>query len=66
MIDYRKIKVGDSVEVVGLGAPGYANLGDTLEITYVDSNSVETKREDGETVKFYDPCGAKRLKYIDR
>ena len=32
MIQFNEMKVGDKVKVVGMGAPGFASLGDTLEI----------------------------------
>lgn len=66
MIDFNIIKVGDTVKVVGMGAPGFAELGDELEITRVLHDRVFAKREDGEEVFFALTCGASRLKYVTR
>jgi hypothetical protein len=64
MIDYSTIKVGDRVKVLNPGAPGYANVGDMLEITAVYTNRVDTKTEDGRTAYFALTCGAARLEKI--
>lgn len=64
MIDFSTIKVGDKVCVVGMGAPGFAKLGDTLEITKVEPNRVYAKRADGEEAFFALTCGASRLELI--
>lgn len=65
MIDYDTIKVGAKVKVVGMGAPGFAELGDVLEITKVENNRVYAKREDGEEAFFALTCGFSRLEEID-
>ena len=64
MIDFNTIKEGAKVKVVGMGAPGFAQLGDTLEITKVEPNKVYAKREDGEEAFFALTCGASRLELI--
>lgn len=64
MIDYKTIKVGDKVKVVGMGAPGFAKLDDELEITAVYENKVDAKREDGQVAFFALTCGAQRLEKI--
>jgi hypothetical protein len=65
MIDFKTIKPGDKVKVVGAGAPGFAALGDVLEITDTNNtNRVGTKREDGEKCNFVLTCGAARLELI--
>jgi hypothetical protein len=64
MIDYSKIKIGDKVKVVGVGAPGYANMGEVLTITSVTGNRVDTVRESGETAYFALTCGAARLELV--
>ena len=64
MIDFNTIQVGDKVEVVGMGAPGFAELGDILEITKVERNKVGAKRSDGEEAVFALTCGARRLKLV--
>ena len=64
MIDFKTVKPGDKVKVVGAGAPGFARLGDTLEITEARSDRVYAKREDGETAFFALSCGAARLELV--
>ncbi len=66
MIDYNTIKVGDKVKVVGAGAPGYAALGDELEITAVSHNRVDTINKSGEAAYFALTCGAARLERIEK
>lgn len=61
MIDYSKVQVGDVVRVVGVGAPGYARLGDLLRITEVHTNSVKVEDRDGQPCEFVFNCGAARL-----
>ena len=64
MIDFETVKIGDRVKVVGMGAPGFANLNDELEITRVESNKVFAKREDGKEASFALTCGASRLELV--
>ena len=64
MIDFKTIKVGDKVEVVGAGAPGFAALGEELEITSVEANRVDVIKVNGETAFFALTCGAARLSLI--
>ena len=64
MIDFVTTKVGDKVKVVGMGAPGFAELGDVLEITAVEKNRVYAKRSDGEVAFFALTCGASRLELV--
>jgi hypothetical protein len=64
MIDFNTIQPGDKVKVVGMGAPGFAKLDDTLEITKVKSNRVWAIRPDGEEAFFALTCGAQRLELI--
>ena len=64
MIDFKAARVGDKVKVVGFGAPGFAKLGDMLEITAVKPDRVYCKREDGEEALFALTCGAARLENI--
>jgi hypothetical protein len=64
MIDFKTIRVGDVVRVVGMGAPGFAQLGDTLTITEVRQDRVYAKRDDGEQAFFALTCGASRLELV--
>lgn len=62
MIDYAKIKPGDRLKIVGAGAPGFAKLGDIVEVVSTDGRQrCDVKREDGETAFFALTCGAARL-----
>lgn len=62
MIDYAKIKAGDKLKIVGAGAPGFAKLGDVVEVISTDGRQrCDVKREDGETAYFALSCGAARL-----
>ena len=64
MIDFNDISVGEKVKVVGAGAPGFASLGDELEITKVMKDRVYAKRNDGEEAFFALTCGAARLEKL--
>ena len=64
MIDYNTIKPSDKVKVIGMGAPGFAKLGDTLEITRVERQKVYAKRDDGSEAFFALTCGASRLELL--
>lgn len=64
MIDFNDIEGGEKVKVVGAGAPGFASLGDELEITRVLNDRVYAKREDGEEAFFALTCGAARLEKV--
>ena len=65
MIDYAKIKPGDRLRITGAGAPGFAQLGDEVEVL----NCSAEKRgrclvrhcATGATAVFELPCGAQRL-----
>lgn len=65
MIDFNTIKVGDKVEVVGMGAPGFAQIGDVLTISKVGANKVYAKKDSGEEAFFALTCGAARLEKIN-
>jgi len=64
MIDFNTIKKGDKVRVVGMGAPGFAELGAELEITKVQRDRVYAKRADGTEAFFALTCGASRLEKV--
>lgn len=62
MIDYAKVKPGDKLKIVGQGAPGFAKLGDVVEVVSTDGRQrCDVKRADGETAYFALSCGAARL-----
>ena len=61
MIDFKTVKVGDKVIVVGMGAPGFAAMGEELTISKVENNKVWAMKSDGEEAFFALSCGASRL-----
>lgn len=62
MIEFDKIKPGDKLRIVGMGAPGFAQLGDIVEVVSTNGkNRCDVKRADGETAYFALTCGASRL-----
>ncbi len=61
MINYAETKRGDILQVVGLGALGYAKNGELVRVVEVHSNAVEVENKDGEKVDFLFHCGAARL-----
>lgn len=64
MIDFNDIKIGNKVKVINAGAPGFAKVGDELEITKVEKNRVYAKRADGKEAFFALTCGADRLEKL--
>ena len=64
MIDFKTIRPGDTVRVVGMGAPGFAALGDHLQVTRVEPSRVYAKRSDGAVAFFALTCGASRLELV--
>lgn len=64
MIDYGKVQVGDKLRIVGAGAPGFARLGDEVEVIKTGPNRVDVKRKDGAEAYFVLTCGAARLEPI--
>lgn len=65
MIDYSKVKAGDQLRITGMGAPGFAKLGDTVTVEACTANN--HGRCDvihdvtGEKAYFALTCGAQRL-----
>jgi len=65
MIDYAKVKIGDKLRITGMGAPGFARLGDI--VTVKACTSANRGRCDvvhdvtGEEAYFALTCGAERL-----
>lgn len=65
MIDFKTIKEGERLRVVGAGAPGFANVGDFVTVTSCNgANRVDVARADGETAYFALTCGAARLEPV--
>lgn len=65
MIEFDKVKVGDKLKIVGVGAPGFAKLGDIVTVTKVGRMRVDVVRDDGEAAYFALTCGAGRLEPVD-
>jgi len=62
MIKYDEIKPGDKLRITGMGAPGFAALGEEVEV--VSTNGKDKcfiKNAAGEEVFFALTCGAQRL-----
>ena len=67
MIDYSKVKPGDKLRIVGMGAPGFARLGDVVIVTACTPDNhgrCDVVRADGQSAYFVLTCGAQRLEPI--
>lgn len=66
MINYSEIKVGEKLKITGMGAPGFAKLGDI--VTVITTNGANrcdvTHDETGEAAYFALTCGAQRLEKL--
>lgn len=58
MIDYAKTRTGDILRLTGVGAPGYAQLGDLLRVKQVQHNGVTVEDRHGKEADFLFNCGA--------
>ena len=64
MIDYSKVKPGDRLRITGMGAPGFAQLGDVVTVTVCTSENhgcCDVVNDNGESASFVLTCGAQRL-----
>jgi len=63
MIDYATVKVGDTLQITGRGAPGFARLGDYVTVEKTNgTNRVDVVHAvTGEKAYFALTCGAERL-----
>jgi hypothetical protein len=68
MINYADIQTGDKLRIVGMGAPGFAKLGDVVTVTKcTDAKGGRCDvRHDatGEEAFFALTCGASRLERV--
>lgn len=65
MIEFDKVKVGDKLKIVGMGAPGFAKLGDVVTVAKTAERRVDvTHDETGEEAYFALTCGASRLEPV--
>lgn len=66
MIEFSKIKAGDKLKIVGMGAPGFAKLGEVVEVTRTANDRCWCKHpETGDEVFFALTCGASRLEPVE-
>ena len=61
MINYSKTNRGDILKLVGVGAPGYAKLGDLVRVKVRTVNGVMVENRNGEECELCFNCGADRL-----
>jgi len=66
MIDYSKINEGDTLRITGMGAKGFAKLGDlvTVQSTNGHNKCYVTHNVSGEVAFFALTCGAERLEEV--
>lgn len=69
MIDYSKVKPGDKLRITGMGAPGFAKLGDivTVKSCTAENNGRCDVIHDktGRGAFFILTCGAERLEPVE-
>ena len=62
MIDYATVKPGDKLRIIGMGAPGFARLGELVTVTSTNgTNRCDVMNANGESAYFALTCGASRL-----
>jgi hypothetical protein len=63
MIDFRTLRVGDKLRIVGVGAPGFARLGDIVTVESCNGTNRCDVVHDGTGARVYFAltCGAARL-----
>jgi len=61
MINYSETKEGDILKIVGVGAPGFAELGDLVRVVKVWGEGVRVEDKDNNRCDFVFNCGAARL-----
>lgn len=68
MIDYKVVKAGDKLRIVGMGAPGFAKLGDIVTVeacTAANHGRCDVIHdESGGKAYFALTCGAQRLELV--
>lgn len=68
MIDYATVKPGDKLKIVGMGAPGFAKLGDIVTVkscTSANHGRCDVVNEAGTEAYFALTCGASRLEPVE-
>lgn len=61
MIEYTKVKRGDILCITGVGAPGWAAIGDLVRVVKAEANGVTVEDKRGQTAEFLFNCGRERL-----
>lgn len=63
MIDYSKVKIGDVLRITGIGAPGFAEVGELVVVTEIlpDPGVRVTRAGSNISAEFVYKCGAERL-----
>lgn len=68
MIDFAKVKPGDKLRITGMGAPGFAKLGDVVTVktcTAENRGRCDVVHDvSGEEAYFALTCGAQRLECL--
>lgn len=69
MIDYAKVQAGQKLRIVGMGAPGFARLGDIVTVmkcTAENHGRCEVRHDvTGRETHFVLTCGAQRLETVE-
>lgn len=69
MIDYATTKIGDKLRITGMGAPGFAQLGDIVTVEKVTAENlgrIDVRHDTtGEEAYFALTCGAQRLEKVE-
>lgn len=69
MIDFDKVKPGDKLRITGMGAPGFAKLGDVVTVkacTSANNGRCDVVHdESGKKAFFALTCGAQRLEPVE-
>jgi hypothetical protein len=65
MLDYRRVAKGDVLEIMGIGAPGYAAVGDRVRVLHVGPDNIVVENMAGRWAKFVGNQGATRLRAVE-
>ena len=65
MIEYANTKAGDRLRITGMGAPGFAKLGEIVTVQKCNgTNRVDVENANGDEAYFALTCGAQRLEHV--
>jgi hypothetical protein len=65
MIDYGRVGKGDVLKIAGVGAPGYAAVGDRVKVVHVGLDNIVVEDTAGRWAKFIGNQGAARLQAVE-